>query len=61
LRNIDEPNEVIPLSSVKDYDKAGPFGASDDLQQCNKQEQTRTVRLFSPIDDYGGYARILRH
>ena len=33
LRNIENPNEVILLFSVKDFDKAKAFAASDDLRQ----------------------------
>ena len=34
LRNIENPNEVIPLFSVEDLDKAKAFGGSDDLRQA---------------------------
>jgi len=34
FRNADDPNEVLLLFSVEDFDKAKAFSASDDLRQA---------------------------
>ena len=34
FRNFHDPNEVLLLFSVEDFDKANTFSASDDLRQA---------------------------
>ena len=46
FHNADNPNEVLLLFSVEDVDKAKAFGASDDLRQAMKGQESATSRTF---------------